>query len=160
MMLEQRRPRDARAKRKPWLDETREICGEWKAKYDPYLTSDAVPIRPERLCAELSRHVPDDAIIVADTGHAGMWMSHMFDIRSPKQSYLRCAGHLGWAFPAALGAKCGAPDRPVIAFTGDAGFWYHIAEIETAVRWNIDCGHRRQQQWRRQPVQARLRPRL
>ena len=138
MMLEHV-DRSSGAKRKPWLEETRRICGEWKAKYHPYLTSDAVPIRPERLCAELSRHVPDDAIVVVDTGHAGMWMSHMFDIRSPKQSYLRCAGHLGWAFPAALGAKCGAPDRPVIAFTGDAGFWYHFAEIETAVRWKINA---------------------
>src|SRR5688572_22500598 len=45
----------------------------------------------------------------------------------------------GLAFPAGLGAKCGAPERPVITFTGDAGFWYHIAEIETAVRWKINA---------------------
>ena len=51
---------------------------------------------------------------------------------------MRSAGHLGWAFPAGLGAKCGAPERPVVVFTGDAGFWYHIGEIETAVRWNIN----------------------
>lgn len=44
----------------------------------------------------------------------------------------------GWAFPAGLGAKCASPVRPVIVFTGDAGFWYHIAEIETAVRWKIN----------------------
>jgi acetolactate synthase-1/2/3 large subunit len=50
---------------------------------------------------------------------------------------MRSAGHLGWAFPAGLGAKCGAPGRPVITFTGDAGLWYHLGEIETAVRWNI-----------------------
>ena len=130
--------RASAAKRKPWLAETRRICADWLAKYQPYLTSDAVPIRPERLCAELSRHVPDDAIVVCDTGHAGMWMSHMYDIRTTQQSYLRCAGHLGWAFPAGLGAKCGAPDRPVVAFTGDAGFWYQVAEIETAVRWKIN----------------------
>ena len=37
------------------------------------------------------------------------------------------------------GAKCAAPDRPVICFTGDSGFWYHIGEIETAVRWNLDA---------------------
>jgi acetolactate synthase I/II/III large subunit len=138
MMLENV-DRSTAGKRKAWLAETRKLCAEWKAKYDPYLTSDAVPIRPERLCAELSKHVPDDAIIVSDTGHSGMWMSHMFDVRSTKQTYLRCAGHLGWAFPAALGAKCGAPDRPVVAFTGDAGFWYHFSEIETAVRWKINA---------------------
>jgi acetolactate synthase-1/2/3 large subunit len=74
---------------------------------------------------------------VVDTGHAGMWMGGMYDLRQPGQSYLRSAGHLGWAFPAGIGAKAACPERPVVVFTGDAGFWYHIAEIETAVRWNI-----------------------
>jgi len=66
-----------------------------------------------------------------------MWMGGMYDTRSPRQSFLRSAGHLGWAFPAGLGAKCAAPGRPVVTFTGDAGLWYHLGEIETAVRWNI-----------------------
>jgi acetolactate synthase-1/2/3 large subunit len=52
---------------------------------------------------------------------------------------MRSAGHLGWAFPAGLGAKCACPDRPVVTFTGDAGLWYHIAEIETAARWRINA---------------------
>ncbi len=126
------------ARRAAWLEATRSICDAWRAKYRPMLESDAVPIRPERICAELSRHVPEDAIVIADTGHAGMWMGGMYDLRAPSQSYIRSAGHLGWAFPAGLGAKCGAPQRPVIVFTGDAGFWYHVAEIETAARWGIN----------------------
>jgi acetolactate synthase-1/2/3 large subunit len=126
-------------KRKGWIEETRTICAEWQEKYGALMASDAVPIRPERLCAELSRHVPEDAIVVVDTGHAGMWMGGMFDLTSPRQSYLRSAGHLGWAFPAGLGAKCACPERPVVTFTGDAGFWYHIGEIETAVRWRINA---------------------
>jgi acetolactate synthase-1/2/3 large subunit len=96
-----------------------------------------VPIRPERICAELSRRVPEDAIVLADTGHAGMWMGGMYDLASPRQSFIRSGGHLGWAFAAGLGAKCAAPGRPVVVFTGDAGLWYHIGEIETAVRWGI-----------------------
>jgi acetolactate synthase-1/2/3 large subunit len=115
------------------------MCGAWREKYKEALESDAMPIRPERLCHELSRHVPDNAIVVVDTGHAGMWMGGMYDLTSPRQSYMRSAGHLGWAFPAGLGAKCACPDRPVVTFTGDAGFWYHIAEIETAARWNINA---------------------
>ena len=83
--------------------------------------------------------MPDDAIVVVDTGHAGMWMGGMYDLRTPQQSYIRSAGHLGWAFPAGLGAKAACPDRPVVVFTGDAGFWYHIGEIETAVRWKLNC---------------------
>jgi acetolactate synthase I/II/III large subunit len=131
--------RASAGKRKAWVAEAQKICKEWYAKYKPALESDAVPIRPERICHELSRHVPDDAIVVVDTGHAGMWMGGMYDLTSPRQSYMRSAGHLGWAFPAGLGAKCGAPERPVVTFTGDAGLWYHIGEIETAVRWKINA---------------------
>src|SRR5712671_7264255 len=131
--------RASAGKRKAWVEQAQGICKEWYAKYKSALESDAVPIRPERMCHELSKHVPDDAIVVVDTGHAGMWMGGMYDLKSPKQSYMRSAGHLGWAFPAGLGAKCGAPDRPVVTFTGDAGLWYHIGEIETAVRWKINA---------------------
>ena len=131
--------RSSADQRKPWIAQAQAICKEWYAKYKSALESDAVPIRPERICAELSRHLPDDAIVVVDTGHAGMWMGGMYDLKSPNQSYMRSAGHLGWAFPAGLGAKCGAPERPVVTFTGDAGFWYHIGDVETAVRWNINA---------------------
>ena len=126
-------------KRKPWLEEVTTLRANWREKYKSALTSDAIPIRPERLCHELTQHTPDDAIVVVDTGHAGMWMGGMYDLKSPNQRYLRSSGHLGWAFPAGLGAKCACPDRPVVTFTGDAGLWYHIAEIETAVRWNINA---------------------
>jgi acetolactate synthase-1/2/3 large subunit len=111
---------------------------DWRLEYAPLLESDEMPMRPERLCAELTDLVPDDGIVVVDTGHAGMWMGGMFDLRRTTQSYIRSAGHLGWAFPASLGAKCAQPDRPVVCFTGDSGFWYHVAEIETAVRWGIN----------------------
>jgi acetolactate synthase-1/2/3 large subunit len=125
--------------RKPWVEMAQKICRQWSEKYHSVLASEAAPIRPERVCTELSRHMPDDAIVLVDTGHAGMWMGGMFDLSSPRQSYMRSAGHLGWAFPAGLGAKCACPERPVVVFTGDAGLWYHIAEIETAARWRINA---------------------
>jgi acetolactate synthase-1/2/3 large subunit len=125
-------------KRELWVKEISALRAEWYAKYKGDLESDAVPIHPARLCHELSQHVPDDGIVLVDTGHAGMWMGGMYDLRKPTQSYMRSAGHLGWAFPAGIGAKAACPDRPVVVFTGDAGFWYHIAEVETAVRWKIN----------------------
>jgi len=136
-MLLQACDRSSASRRSHWISSVRAICDEWRDKNKAALASEAVPIRPERICAELSRHVPEDAIVLSDTGHAGMWMGGMYDTRSPRQSFLRSAGHLGWAFPAGLGAKCAAPGRPVVTFTGDAGLWYHLGEIETAVRWNI-----------------------
>ena len=136
-MLDQADPRSA-DRRANWVAHVRGIVAAWRERYRGLLESDAVPIRPERICHELSRHLPDDAIVMADTGHSGMWMGGMYDLRSPRQSYIRSAGHLGWAFPAGLGAKCAAPERPVFVFTGDAGFWYHLSEIETAVRCGIN----------------------
>ncbi len=37
-----------------------------------------------------------------------------------------------------MGVKCALPDRPVLCFTGDGGFWYHIGELETALRYGIN----------------------
>ena len=126
-------------KRISWVEEVQSYCRDWYDEFRPLLQSDNIPIRPERVCHDLSLNLPDNSFVVVDTGHGGMWMGGMFDLKSSGQSYIRSAGHLGWAFPASLGVKCAAPDRPVICFTGDAGFWYHIAEVETAVRWGINA---------------------
>src|SRR6516165_10070784 len=75
--------RASAGKRKAWVETAQKICKEWSAKYQSALTSDAAPIRPERICAELTRHVPDNGIVVVDTGHAGMWMGGMYDLTSP-----------------------------------------------------------------------------
>ena len=126
-------------KRISWVEEVQGYCRDWYDEFRQLLQSDNIPIRPERVCHDLSLNLPDNSFVVVDTGHGGMWMGGMFDLKSSGQSYIRSAGHLGWAFPASLGVKCAVPDRPVICFTGDAGFWYHIAEVETAVRWGINA---------------------
>jgi acetolactate synthase-1/2/3 large subunit len=127
----------AKPARDGWLAEVDRIKASWRARYREVLTSDAIPIRPERICAELTAGLPADAVVVTDTGHAGMWMAQFHDVTSPDQDYLRSAGHLGWAVSAGIGAKAAAGARPVVVFTGDSGLYYHLAEIETAVRWNL-----------------------
>ncbi len=130
--------RSTASRRLAWKQTFSSICREYYEKYQPLFESNAMPIRPERICRELTRHLPDDCIVLVDTGHAGMWMGGMFDTRTDTQLYLRSSGHLGWAFSAGLGAKCACPNRPVVVFTGDAGLWYHMAEIETAARRGIN----------------------
>ena len=125
--------------RKDWVDRAQQLVREWREEVDPLYNSDGVPILPQRLCNELTKSLPSDAILLADTGHAGIWTGSMVDLKHPEQSYLRAAGALGWGLSAALGAKCAAPERPVICFTGDGGFWYHIGELETAVRHGINA---------------------
>lgn len=121
-----------------WLQRVHQLVDEWNREVAPMRNSDASPIRPERICKELSELLPSDALLVSCTGHSGIWTATMLNLKPPGQSYIRAAGSLGWAFPAALGVKCALPERPVICFTGDGGFWYHIAELETALRYGIN----------------------
>jgi acetolactate synthase-1/2/3 large subunit len=136
-MLDLAQPRSAEVAA-PWNARVRELVAKWRAEEEPHRASDAVPIRPERICKEITEALPADGVLVSDTGHAGMWTGTMFYIRHPTQRYFRCAGSLGWGFPGALGVKCALPDRPVVCFTGDGGFYYHIAELETARRHNLN----------------------
>ena len=121
-----------------WVSRTRSLVQEWRNKLEPLRNSRDVPIRPERLCGVLTNYLPPNGILVVDTGYSGIWTGTMVDITNQGQSYIRAAGSLGWAFPASLGAKCAAPDRPVVCFTGDGGFWYHLSELETARRYGIN----------------------
>ncbi|MFZ5918213.1 MAG: thiamine pyrophosphate-binding protein [Chloroflexota bacterium] len=120
-----------------WVARAQAWVREWEAEYEPLLTSAAIPIRPERLCQELSDVLPPEAILVSDTGYSAIWTATMIRLTDPRQTFIRAAGSLGWAFPAALGARCAAPQRPVICFTGDGGFLYHMGELETASRYGI-----------------------
>jgi acetolactate synthase-1/2/3 large subunit len=113
------------------------IVEGWRAERAALLASDQTPIRPDRLCAELSAALPADAILVADTGYSGIWTSTLVDLNGTGQTYLRAAGSLGWAFPAALGAKCAAPGRKVVCYCGDGALYYHLTELETARRRGI-----------------------
>lgn len=123
---------------KAWTGRVQELVAKWRAENEPSRNSSAVPIRPERICKEISETLPPDGVVVSDTGHAGIWTGTMLYLTHPTQRYFRCAGSLGWGFPGALGVKCALPDKPVLCFTGDGGFYYHIAELETAARHNIN----------------------
>jgi acetolactate synthase-1/2/3 large subunit len=127
----------AAAKRDEWLAKTKKFVDEWRAEADKARASDKVPMRPERICGELTELLPKNAILIADTGYAALWSGTLVYQRHATQSYFRAAGSLGWSFPASLGAKCAAPDRPVFCFCGDGGFFYHLPELETARRRKI-----------------------
>lgn len=98
--------------RTDWTTRIRDLVQAWKEDAGELYNSDIIPIRPERLCKELSEYLPSNAVLVSDTGHSGVWTGTLLDFTHPNQSFIRCSGSLGWGLPAALGAKCAAPDRP------------------------------------------------
>ncbi|MEN9418056.1 MAG: hypothetical protein RI988_1676 [Pseudomonadota bacterium] len=120
-----------------WLARIAGSVAAWRTQARQACSDEAQPIRPAWLCAALTRLLPQDAMLVADTGYASQWTGTLVELRHPGQRFLRAAGSLGWAFPAALGARCAQPRTPVVCFTGDGGFLYHAAELETARRWGI-----------------------
>jgi acetolactate synthase-1/2/3 large subunit len=121
-----------------WVSRVQQLVADWRKAYEPKLNSDATPIRPERICKEIADMLPANGVVVSDTGHAGMWTSQMIDLKHPNQRYIRCAGSLGWGLPGAIGVKCALPDQPVLCFTGDGGMYYHMTELETALRYGIN----------------------
>jgi acetolactate synthase I/II/III large subunit len=120
-----------------WLARVAELRTQWRWLVAADESSPAVPMRPERLFAQVSAEASDGAVLVGDTGHVGAWTARHVRLR-PGQVMIRAAGSLGWGLPASIGAKCALPDREVICLTGDAGFFYHLSELETARR----CGAR------------------
>lgn len=124
--------------RPQWIARVQTLIQEWRELIREHYESDAVPMRPERVCREISNALPDNAVLVSDTGHSGIWTGALVNFVKPGQRLIRCAGSLGWGFPGALGVKCALPGTPVVCFTGDGGFYYHLAELETAARYGIN----------------------
>jgi acetolactate synthase I/II/III large subunit len=127
----------ARSRDSTFADRAAGIVAAWREQRASRLVSNAVPILPDRLCAEITRALPEDGILVADTGYSGIWTSTLIELNGVGQTYLRAAGSLGWSFPASLGAKCAAGKRKVICWTGDGAIYYHLTELETARRRGI-----------------------
>jgi acetolactate synthase-1/2/3 large subunit len=132
-------PARAPESRAQWVTHVQKIVSAWRAENSDMRNSDAVPIRPERICKEISDALPPNGVVVSDTGHAGIWTARFIELKSADQRYYRTAGSLGWGLPGALGVKCALPERPVVLFTGDGGLYYHIAELETAARHRINA---------------------
>jgi acetolactate synthase I/II/III large subunit len=119
-----------------WVAEVAGIRAGWRAEVEPHEASDAVPVRPERLFAMIGAEMAADGVVVGDTGHVGAWSARHLRLAG-RQSIVRAAGSLGWGLPASLGVKCACPGREVICLTGDAGFYYHLSELETARRYGL-----------------------
>lgn len=82
--------------------------------------------------------LPRDGILVKDICQAGFASYFGYPVYQPR-TYITSGyqGNLGFAFPAALGAKVGCPDKPVVAMVGDGGFLMAATELSTAAQHRI-----------------------
>lgn len=110
-----------------------EFRAAFKAKNVAMQKSDAFPMMPERILADLREAMPRDAILTSDVGWNKNGVAQQFDIYTPG-SILIPGGFatMGFGPPAAVGAKVAAPDRVVISLVGDGGFGQNPAVLATA----------------------------
>jgi thiamine pyrophosphate-dependent acetolactate synthase large subunit-like protein len=89
----------------------------------------------------MSRLVPADAVIAVDVGNNAYSFGRYFEC--DRQSVLMSGylGSIGFGFPAAMGAWAAAPDRKIVAVTGDGGFGQYLAEFTTAVKYGMPITH-------------------
>jgi acetolactate synthase-1/2/3 large subunit len=121
-----------------WLADIAKWRAEWDKFVAPNFEMHAMPMRPERVVADCQAVMPADGILCCDVGVSHNWYMQFWNARKP-QSMLNSWGFSGMGFGAcgALGAKLAAPDRPVVAVTGDGCFTMVPHVLCTAVEYNI-----------------------
>jgi len=94
---------------------------------------------PIPLLSEIREVLPEDGIISVDAHAIGYATHDEFPVVDPS-NYLfpNITVALGYAFPAALGAKAAHPDKPVVCFTGDGGFMMGSPELSTAMKYGMN----------------------
>ncbi len=95
-------------------------------------------LSPYELIFRLSDVLAQDAVVVGDTGAAGCWLHQAFKVK--RHSLVMANGNsaMGYALPAAIGAKLAMPSRQIVAYVGDGGFQLNIQELQTVVKHGLD----------------------
>ena len=119
----------------------RDRIGEWTAELDDlkerfprgYESPDDGLLAPQYVLEAIAQQVGPDAVYCAGVGQHQMWAAQFLDFEKPR-TWLNSGGlgTMGYAVPAALGAKAGAPDKEVWAVDGDGCFQMTNQELTTA----------------------------
>lgn len=127
-----------RERHRAFVGEVAQWKKEWEEFLAPARVSDAEPIRPDRLVADLRTVLPEDAIVLPDAGVHHNWLVQQWATYRP-QSLLQSFGFstMGFGVCGVLGAKLAAPDRPVVSVCGDGGFLMYPQIVATAVEYDI-----------------------
>jgi sulfoacetaldehyde acetyltransferase len=111
---------------------------EWEDELDQLSAGSGSPIPPRRALRELEKAMPPDAMVATDIGNVCSVSNSYLRFGAPQSFFAAMAfGNCGYAFPAAIGAKVGRPDRPAVAYIGDGAWGMSLAEVMTCVRERI-----------------------
>jgi len=122
--------------REPWFTPVGPSADCWREDLRDFAPS--IPdgtVDPRRALAEISEHIPDDAVVVIGNGHCSGFAASF--VTTPAKGRFFAAqgfGSIGQALTTAIGVALGAPDRKTVVFEGDAAFMMHAQEVDTASR--------------------------
>ena len=109
-----------------------------KEEFRAIAASDAFPVKPQRILADIRRVLDPDDILISDVGAHKMWVARHYGCYKPNTCIISNGfASMGIAVPGAIAAKLVHPERKVLAVTGDGGFMMNCQEIETAVRLGV-----------------------
>jgi pyruvate dehydrogenase (quinone) len=124
-----------------WRQTVEANVSRWWEVVEKQALMPADPVNPMRIVHELSKRLPVNAIVTADSGSATNWYARNLKIRSGVRSSLSgTLATMGCAVPYALGAAYAQPGRPLIALVGDGAMQMNgMAELLTLRHYNIRC---------------------
>ncbi|KOG55315.1 acetolactate synthase [Streptomyces griseoflavus] len=126
------------ARRKEWLEELRAVEEAAVAKRLPLLRSDAAPIHPYRLVAEIDGFLTEDSVFIGDGGDIVTFSGQVVRPKAPGHWMdPGPLGTLGVGVPFVLAAKRARPDKEVVALFGDGAFSLTGWDFETLVRFGL-----------------------
>jgi pyruvate dehydrogenase (quinone) len=120
-----------------WRESLEDGVGKWWRLVDERANSPAEPINPQLVFHELSKRLPDGAILSSDSGSAADWYARDVRMRAGMMGSLSgTLATMGAGVPYAIGAKFAHPDRPVIALVGDGAMQMNgLAELITVAKY-------------------------
>jgi acetolactate synthase-1/2/3 large subunit len=128
----------ALARREKFLGDVMRAKAEWEAMLAPRRDSRETPFTSQRPLGALRKVLDRDGIVVVGSGNTQGAVKQTFPVYHPR-THLTSGSFspMGWAVPAAMGAKLAMPDRQVVAIVGDGDFMMSLPELGTAVMNNI-----------------------
>ncbi|WP_108257851.1 thiamine pyrophosphate-binding protein [Mangrovicoccus ximenensis] len=119
--------------RPDWMARIAEVKAEGEAAKAAEIASDAVPVQPPRVMAELAKRIGPDDIVVSDASFSAGWIAGYIPAQQPGRQFLyaRGQGGLGYSVPGAIGAAATRPGARIVTVAGDGAFSYTVGELAT-----------------------------
>ncbi|MBZ9936944.1 pyruvate oxidase [Mesorhizobium sp. BR1-1-16] len=121
-----------------FLRKAQEGVQRWRAMMETSETNDAVPMKPQRVARAFGLRLPDDAVLVTDSGQNTELAARHIDMRDGQAFGVSGSlASMACGLPYAIAAGLAFPGRPILAVVGDGGLAMQLGEFSTAVRYRI-----------------------